>query len=613
MKRRLIIEHSREDHRAWLYSVVFSGKVPIVAVFLLFTSFLVQPFHQAMAAEEGEVEPEAEETVAEPVKEQVEEEVVEEVIEETEDEAEDPEESVEEEVTEDEDIETETSEEDVEDTEDADSEQTNEEESEESTEEEIQDENEDTASSTDEVTEEDIASSTDDVVEDEQDGETATSTEETTDTDEESGSGGSSGGGSGSSSEDSEEDVESDDSDSEESSDNDNTGDTSDQNEEDVVESEEEDEQVATSTEESVEDTPVVEAEIIISEDNFYQFSRQSCVAVGDGTYHCSSNEVEEYDNQSVVYSELGESGNLEIFLETAEGDVRQVTDNEYDDASPYYDAETLQIVWQRLIDGRYQIIMYDIAEDEESQLTFSRTNNMEPKISVDGVVWQAWDNNDWEIMYFDGRFTDQITDNNIQDVTPVIQDSYILWTVIGKGEQEGKVYSLDSKELLTISGYDGGVIENPRFVLVYDTKFDNGDVITQGFDPATGISEPISAKPAPEPIDIPTPDPIGEIRALIQNKSTFEDDLEKKLIHTDDNSGSSTDTTSDTLDLKGDEGELDIASSTEAADEVFELTEFDLILTETEINFDELDEIDEIIENDPETEGNSEEVSSTQ
>jgi hypothetical protein len=221
----------------------------------------------------------------------------------------------------------------------------------------------------------------------------------------------------------------------------------------------------------------------------------------------------------------------------------------------------------------------------------------MEPKVSRDGVVWQAWDNNDWEIMYFDGTFTDQITDNNTQDVAPVIQDRYILWTVIGRGDQEGKVYSLDSNELLTISGYDGGVIENPRFVLVYDTKFENGDIITKGFDPATGISEPIAAKPAPEPVNIPKTDPTGEIRALIQNKSSLEDELAKQLVHSDDTgAGTTTASTSDTLNLKDDTTETVPISAT-STDGVFELTEFDLILSDTDINFDELEEIEEILD----------------
>lgn len=332
----------------------------------------------------------------------------------------------------------------------------------------------------------------------------------------------------------------------------------------------------------------VVETQYLVTENNFYQFSKQSCVAVGDGTYHCSSNALSAYDTQAVVYADLGANGNMEIFLRTSKGDVQQITDNEFDDTAPFYDAESLRVVWQRLIDGRYQIILYDIEENEESQLTFSRTNNMEPKVSNEGIVWQAWDNNDWEIMYFDGRYTDQITDNLSQDVTPVIEDGYILWSVIGSEEQEAKVYSLESNETLTISGHDGGSIANPRFVLVYDTKFDNGDVITHGFDPATGLSAPISAKAAPEPIEIPQSDPIGEIRALIQNKSTDEDELDTDQLGVDKDTAS-TSKTSDidgTLDLKNPDNSASstpsiVVKKATTSDVVsFELTDYDLVLS---------------------------------
>ena len=278
----------------------------------------------------------------------------------------------------------------------------------------------------------------------------------------------------------------------------------------------------------------------------------------------------------------------MEIFLRTSRGDTEQITDNNYDDTSPFYDAKSLKVVWQRLIDGRYQIISYDIAEEEEAQLTFSRTNNMEPKISEEGIVWQAWDGNDWEIMYFDGRYTDQITDNLSQDVTPVIEDGYVLWSVIGGNQQEAKVYSLKSKETLTISDYEGGTIANPRFVLVYDTKFDNGDIITQGFDPATGLSAPISAKPAPEPVEIPQSDPIGEIRALIQNKSTDEDELDTDQLGVDNDSASTSKTSAvdGTLDLKNPDNSptstvstmIEKASTTDIVG--FELTDYDLVLT---------------------------------
>lgn len=337
----------------------------------------------------------------------------------------------------------------------------------------------------------------------------------------------------------------------------------------------------------------------LVSDDNFYQFSKESCVAVGDGTFHCAKAADAKNDVNAVVYAELGENKNMEIFLRTSKGSVEQITQNYFDDTAPFYDADSMRIVWQRLIDGRYQIMTYDIIEKEETQLTFSRTNNMEPKVSSEGIVWQAWDGKDWEIMYFDGTYTDQITDNEAQDVTPVIDDGYILWSVLGSEEQEAKVYTLSNKQTTTITGYQGGTIANPRFVLVYDTKFDNGDIVTQGFDPLTGLSAPISAEPAQEPVNIPESDPIGEIRALIQNKSHDEDEFDIDSTSPDSGNGSP-DNASSTTKLAPGTLILNQASSTDKAasstakiisskqdlvENNFELSEYDLVITSSAVD----------------------------
>lgn len=322
----------------------------------------------------------------------------------------------------------------------------------------------------------------------------------------------------------------------------------------------------------------VVEMSYVITEENYYQFNKNACVAVGDGAYHCSTNTKSELDAQSVAYSEQGESGNMEIFLKTSRGKVKQITNNSFDDTAPHYDPESMRVVWQRLIDGRYQIVLYDIMEEVETQLTFSKTNNMEPKVSEAGIVWQAWDNNDWEVMYFDGSYTEQLTSNEGQDVAPVIQDGYVLWSVLGIEDQEARVYSLDTKETITISGHDGGSITNPRFVLVYDTEFENGDTITQSFDPATGLSEPVASRPAPEPINIPENDPTGEIRALLIQGKTQKDETELDDLPDDGGASNNASTSPDTLNLKPDDASS--ATSTVVLQTPnFELTEYDLVI----------------------------------
>jgi len=364
---------------------------------------------------------------------------------------------------------------------------------------------------------------------------------------------------------------------------------------------------ISTSSDDFTEETKepsVTEAQSLVTEDNYYQFNRQACVAIGDGTFHCSLNTGIKADVNAVVYAEMGERLNMEIFLRGSNGKTEQITSNDYDDTAPHYDAESRQIVWQRLIDDRYQIVQYDLNEGEEKQLTFSRSNNMEPKVSEEGIVWQAWDGSDWEIMYFDGTFTDQLTSNTVQDVAPAIDDGYVLWSVLGSEEQEAKVYSLASGETLNITGYEGGVIANPRFVLVYDTQFENGDIITQGFDPTTGLSKPIAAKAADDPIEIPDSDSTGETRALIQNKSTQEEEVDADLTKKDPApGGNSTSTATSTISAEEDSTldlsnltptttpvDTELSSSTDAVeeDEVFELTDFDLILIDTPTTTDD-------------------------
>ena len=499
------LQKNRKRQSAWLYSVVFNGHISAFAILLLFTSFLIQPFHQAMAAEQLPEEPVEQPVFADDVREQP-------AVKESPPTNESPpaedsppvEESV-----------IETPPEPVSDT-------------------------------------GDLSLLPDPVPE-----VTSTSPD--------------------SSNASSSESVES--------------ADINDQTSKDTPAEETVDETVIDTPEQPPEvngsTTEIIRLEPLVNDQNYFQFSKQSCVEVGDGAYHCTNKNAEGIDTQSAVYSDRGADGSMEIFLRTSKGKVKQLTENVYDDTSPNYDPESMRVVWQRLIDGRYQVVLFDIMQEKESQLTFSKTNNMEPKVSDAGVVWQAWDGNDWEIMLFDGTYTEQLTDNDTQDVAPVIQDGYVLWNVLGGAEQQARVYSLNTKETTSIVGHEGGSIINPRFVLVYDTEFSNGDVVTQSFDPATGLSEPIAAKPAPAPVNIPDSDPTGEIRALIQGKVQ----KDEKELHNDlgpDNGGgdlgaaSSTDSGTLNLNAPGASSIVHgavILNASSTIENDFELTEYDLVI----------------------------------
>ncbi len=311
--------------------------------------------------------------------------------------------------------------------------------------------------------------------------------------------------------------------------------------------------------------------------ENEYTFNKSDCVSVGNGAYHCATNVGVADDKQEQVYSEKGAHGNFEIFMRTSTG-IEQITDNYYDDFSPEYDIKSQRLVWQRLIDGRYQIVVYDIREKTEIVVTSGTSNNMEPAISGDNIVWQQWDGNDWEIVLYSKSGFTTITENDVQDIGPVIEDKFIVWTAAGVDAQLAQVYSLETGTIQAITDYEGGAIKNPRFILVYDTKFDNGDIITRGFDPETGLSTSLAATPVPLPIDIPPADSTGETRALIQNKQAGREDFSSLELDDLDTATSGQATTTPEITQPDD---LVITVPEEAASSTaFVLTEYDLLIT---------------------------------
>ena len=312
--------------------------------------------------------------------------------------------------------------------------------------------------------------------------------------------------------------------------------------------------------------------------DNQFTFNKNDCVSVGGGSYQCSTDNGVVKEESEQTYTVIGNNGNLDIFIKTGSGE-EQITDNYYEDSAPKYDLKSGRIVWQRLIDGRYQIILYDLKTRTELQLTTGSNNSMEPSISGKYVVWQQWSGSNWEIVLFDGVDTTRLTDNDVQDLVPVIEDSYVLWTAVGSNAQLVRVYSLETGTTQTITNHEGGEIINPRFVLVYDTKFDNGDVVTRGFDPETGLSSELAATPAPLPIDIPPADSTGETRALIQNKSASREDFSD--VDDLDSLNNKSATSSTLSEITGGEEQLIITSIAPeaAASSTLLLTEYDLLV----------------------------------
>lgn len=355
-------------------------------------------------------------------------------------------------------------------------------------------------------------------------------------------------------------------------------------------------EQPATEVETLSEATGVVDAattsqqEIIyiydkaVDDTNRHSFGVNECVSVGGGSYYCheaNGNEAVSTDNE--VYAAPDAEGDHEIYLRL-DGEVKQITHNNYDDRAPYYDAPVEQIVFHRLLDGRYQIFNYDVETERESQLTNTPENSMEPTQGDGVTVWQEWVGDNWEIAaLIDGEIK-LLSQSVHNDVAPAVKDGYVMWhTMDSSGQKLLSVYEIKTGQTSLVSDPEGGQVSNPRFVLVYDTTFNNGDTVTKTYDPETGAIEPIASNPWRDKPVIPDPEPGGEAGAIINIKPTTRDaDSEGNDLpgtgpepQPEEGTATSTDSVNDN------------ASSTNAFDidlsatssEPLPLTEFDLIV----------------------------------
>jgi hypothetical protein len=263
--------------------------------------------------------------------------------------------------------------------------------------------------------------------------------------------------------------------------------------------------------------TPETDVVYAVSNDeNKFSFSKDECTLVGDGTFYCatatSSPEVLHTDR---IFSAIDAEGDKEIYVEKG-GELSAISDNSVDDDAPYFDEVSNTAVWHRLIDGRYQIVQFDFDSGEEELLTTDRYNNMQPNVFGDAVVWQGWVGNDWEIfLEMNGERT-MLTDNTTHDIAPSANGSHIVWQSFEGSAWRMKVYDIRTGSIHTIEDAEGGSIENPRFVLVYDTKFESGDIETRGYDLKSGEVVHLASEPTSVPEEIPDPEQTGEERALV-------------------------------------------------------------------------------------------------
>jgi hypothetical protein len=288
-----------------------------------------------------------------------------------------------------------------------------------------------------------------------------------------------------------------------------------------------EDEEVLAEVEEVItnDDIELNHEAISISEsDSAFSFTSDECTQLATGSFYCQKPQKNLL--QDALFSAPDEDGDTEIFL-VREGVQYQITNNRVDDAAPYFDQNSNSIVWHRLIDDRYQIISYDVESQEERQITQTSSNNMEPTRQGDYTVWQRWVDGGWNIILHDGDKETQITRTTSHNVAPYIHGSLIVWNrQSAGGDKTIEMYDMVSKTYVSVDDPDGMSVSNPRMVFVYDSLHPNGDIVTRGYDVLARKFIDLDTLPISLPDEIPDSESTGETRAMIQSKPSIKSEI---------------------------------------------------------------------------------------
>lgn len=220
------------------------------------------------------------------------------------------------------------------------------------------------------------------------------------------------------------------------------------------------------------------------------------------------------------VFSIRDSDGDREIFF-SINSTSTQVTNNNWDDLFPALNTSGSSIVWQSLINERWQIMFYDQGTATTTQITDSDFNNMMPQIYGDIIVWQGWPKDNWEIFYAkknnDGEWiVKQVTNNDYPDMFPKVMGSSIAWQAFGGGGWHIFAYDIKSDAITKISA-TGIKNENPRFMIVWEEKGNGTTTRIFGYNLSSGEIVELNNKATQE---IPEP-PLKNDAAISASTST--------------------------------------------------------------------------------------------
>ncbi len=88
------------------------------------------------------------------------------------------------------------------------------------------------------------------------------------------------------------------------------------------------------------------------------------------------------------------------------------------------------KIAYQASDGNDSEVFLYDTESQQTQQLTDNEYNDVHPRLYDGTIVWHAYDGNDSEIFYWDGQRTEQLTDNDIWDGDPSLWGTGLNTTI---------------------------------------------------------------------------------------------------------------------------------------------------------------------------------------
>ena len=134
--------------------------------------------------------------------------------------------------------------------------------------------------------------------------------------------------------------------------------------------------------------------------------------------------ELTEYlqSNQLYVATEITD-GYQQVFYEYEDNKII-LTEGKNNHTNPVSSDE--YITWHKIVDGSAQLILYNVLTKAELQLS-GYSVNQQQVMQRERVVWEQWNNDRWQIMYFDGFSVRKLSSADTA-VRAAIKDDQILY-----------------------------------------------------------------------------------------------------------------------------------------------------------------------------------------